>query len=308
MTRVEGHPVTEARHPGTLDLDELTTLEFVRLMNAEDARVAVAIAGEAEAIARAIDAIAERMAKGGRLIYLGAGTSGRLGVMDASECPATFGTRPGQVVGLIAGGDAALAGSVEDAEDDRDAGGTAIAGLDVGPSDSVVGVSASGRTPYAVGGLEEAARRGALVIAVTGTRSSPMCDLAAIAINPVVGPEIVAGSTRLKAGTAQKMVLNMLSTGVMVRLGKTYGNLMVDVSPTSAKLRDRAQRIVGEAVGVTTSDAGQLLREAGGDVKVAIVVGMTGATPEVARERLRASNGTVRLALGVGGSDQVSSR
>ena len=299
MTRIEGHPVTEARHPGTLDLDELTTLEFVRLMNAEDARVAVAIAGEAQAIARAIDAISERMAKGGRLVYLGAGTSGRLGVMDASECPATFGTTPGQVVGLIAGGAAALAGSVENAEDDVDAGQTAIAGLNVGPLDSVVGISASGRTPYVIGGLDEARRRGALVIALSGTRTSGIGDLASIAINPVVGPEILAGSTRLKAGTAQKMVLNMLSTGVMVRLGKTYGNLMVDVSPTNAKLRDRAQRIVEEAVGLPASEAERLLREAGGDVKVAIVVGMTGATPGLARERLRAARGTVRLALSV---------
>ena len=297
MTRAERHPVTEARHPGTFDLDELTTLEFVRLMNAEDARVAVAIAGEAEAIARAIDAIAERMARTGRLIYLGAGTSGRLGVLDASECPATFGTLPEQVVGVIAGGDVALAGSVEDAEDDDAAGAAAIRDLGVTEADAVVGISASGRTTYVLGGLEEARSRGAFVVAISGNRDSSIAEVAAVAISPVVGPEVLAGSTRLKAGTAQKMVLNMLSTGVMVRLGKTYGNLMVDVRPTSAKLRQRARRIVQEAVTADASDADRLLGEAGGNVKVAIVSGLAGVSAEIARERLSAAGGVVRLAL-----------
>jgi N-acetylmuramic acid 6-phosphate etherase len=297
MTRDEGHLVTEARHPGTQDLDERSTLELVRLMNAEDARIAVAIAGEAEAIASAIDAIAERMTGSGRLIYLGAGTSGRLGVLDASECPATFGTRPGQVVGVIAGGAAALAGSAEDAEDDEEGGTEAIRSLDVREKDSVVGISASGRTRYVLGGLREARERNALVIAISGTRDSPIGGLASVAIAPVVGPEILAGSTRLKAGTAQKMVLNMLSTGVMVRLGKTYGNLMVDVSTTNAKLRDRAQRIVEAAVGIGAKEAEELLRRTGGDVKVAIVAGLSGANPEIARQRLQESGGVVRLAL-----------
>jgi N-acetylmuramic acid 6-phosphate etherase len=308
MKRSEAHPETEARHPGTFDLDELTTLEFVRLMNAEDARVAVAIAGEAEAIARAIDGISERMAKGGRLIYLGAGTSGRLGVMDASECPATFGTGPDLVVGVLAGGEAAFAGSIEDAEDDEGAGTQAARDLAIGELDSVVGISASGRTRYVIGGLTESRRRGALIIAISGTRDSPIADLASVAISPVVGPEVLAGSTRLKAGTAQKMVLNMLSTGVMVRLGKTYGNLMVDVSPKNAKLRERARRIVEEAVGIPAGDAEVLLRRADGDVKVAIVAGLSGVEPSEARQRLRARGGVVRLALPTGGAATKNER
>jgi N-acetylmuramic acid 6-phosphate etherase len=297
MTSLEPHPVTEARHPGTGDLDELSTLEFVRVMNAEDQRVAVAIAGEAEAIARAIDAIAERMQSGGRLIYLGAGTSGRLGVLDAAECPATFGTRPDQVVALMAGGQAAFTGAAEDAEDDEAAGADGLSRLGVETVDSVVGISASGRTPFVLGALAEARRRDALVIGISGTRPSPVEELADVTIAPVVGPEILAGSTRLKAGTAQKMVLNMLSTGVMVRLGKTFGNLMVDVSPTNAKLRERARRIVQEALGVTAGEANRLLRASDGNVKVAILAGITGIAPVDAKDRLHAAGGVIRLAL-----------
>jgi N-acetylmuramic acid 6-phosphate etherase len=297
MSEHEPHPVTEARHPGTLDLDELSTVEFVRVMNAEDAMVAEAVAGETEMIAQAIDAVAERMRQGGRLIYVGAGTSGRLGVLDAAECPATFGTRPEMVVGVMAGGEAALTGSGEDAEDDDAAGIASIVRLSVGQADSVVGISASGRTLFVAGALGEARRRGALVVTVAGTRPSGIEQFADVTIAPVVGPEILAGSTRLKAGTAQKMVLNMLSTGVMVRLGKTFGNLMVDVSPTNVKLRDRARRIVGEAVGLPLPVAEKLLGDADGDVKVAIVAGLAGITPPAARERLRSAGGVIRKAL-----------
>lgn len=297
MTRVEPQAVTEARHPGTSDLDELSTLEFVRVMNGEDARVAVAIAGEAERIAGAIDAIAARMEQGGRLIYVGAGTSGRLGVLDAAECPATFGTPPAQVVAIMAGGSAALVGAAEDAEDDEADGRARVAGLAVGERDSVVGISASGTTRFVIGALAEARRRGALLIALVGTHASPIEDLADIAIAPVVGPEVLAGSTRLKAGTAQKMVLNMLSTGVMVRLGKTFGNLMVDVSPTNAKLRERARRIVQEALGIPAHDAERLLRDSAGDVKVAIVSGIAGLEPAEARTRLAATGGSIQAAL-----------
>ena len=297
MARMNPHSVTEARHPGTTDLDELSTLEFVRVMNAEDARIAVAIAGEAERIAQAIDAIAVRMEHGGRLIYVGAGTSGRLGVLDAAECPATFGTHPDQVRAIMAGGDAALMGSGEDAEDDQANGEARVAALAVVEHDSVVGISASGGTKFVLGALAEAGRRRALRVVLVGSPRSPMADIADIAIAPVVGPEILAGSTRLKAGSAQKMVLNMLSTGVMVRLGKTFGNLMVDVSPTNAKLRERARRIVQEAVGLPAPDADELLRVADGDVKVAIVAGLTGVDPVTARARLAATGGAIRAAL-----------
>ncbi len=290
-------PATEARHPGTVDIDELSTVDFVRTMNAEDARVPVALAGEVEAIAQAIDAIAERMRRGGRLIYVGAGTSGRLGVLDAAECPATFGSAPGQVVGVIAGGLPALTGAIEDAEDDEADGCRQVADLRVRPLDSVVGITASGSTPFVIGALREARGRGALVVSVAGNRPALAEEWADIRIAPIVGPEIITGSTRLKAGTAQKLVLNMLSTGVMVRLGKTFGNLMVDVSPTNAKLRERARRIVELATGVSADDARALLEATDGNVKVAIVSRLAGLTASDARRRLADTGGSVRAAL-----------
>jgi len=290
-------PSTEARNPATAHIDTLPTLEMVRLMNAEDARVAPAVAAELRAVAQAIDAIAARMQEGGRLIYVGAGTSGRLGVLDASECPPTFSTPPEQVVGVIAGGAHALTHAVEGAEDDRQAGEDAMAALGVTARDSVVGIAASGRTPYVLGAMAEARRRGALVISLACAHPSSMAEAADIAIAPVTGPEVITGSTRLKAGTAQKMVLNMLSTGVMIRLGKTYGNLMVDVQPTNRKLQARARRIVAEACGVTDEEAEALMQAAGGDVKVAIVARLAGITPEAARARLAAAGGAVRRAL-----------
>jgi N-acetylmuramic acid 6-phosphate etherase len=290
-------PTTEGRHPGTADLDEFSTIELVRLMNAEDARVAVAVAAELPSISAAIDGIAARMRRGGRLVYVGAGTSGRLGILDASECQGTFNTAPGQVAAIIAGGPGAVTGAVEDAEDDEPGGTAAMVDCNIAEADSVVGVTASGRTPFVIGALAEARRRGALIIALAANQPTPLAALADVSIAPMVGPEILTGSTRLKAGTAQKMVLNMLSTCVMVRLGKTFGNLMVDVRPTNAKLRERARRMVEEATGRTGEDAQALLDATGGDVKVAVVASLSGLSPVSARAALEDAGGVVRLAL-----------
>jgi N-acetylmuramic acid 6-phosphate etherase len=266
-------------------------------MSAQDAQVAAAVAAEAEAIARAIDAIAWQMQSGGRLIYIGAGTSGRLGALDAAECPPTFNTPPALVTALIAGGEQALYRSVEDAEDDAEAGAQAITGIDVSANDSVIGLAASGGTPYVMGGMIEAKRRGALVISLACNRPSPMESLAQISIAPLPGPEVLAGSTRLKAGTAQKMVLNMISTGVMIRLGKTFGNLMVEVQPANTKLRARAVRSVAEACELSTAEAEAVLAMCNGEVKTAIVAMLTAVSPAEARRRLARANGFVRQAL-----------
>jgi N-acetylmuramic acid 6-phosphate etherase len=294
-------PLTEARNIATAQIDLAPTIELARLINAEDARVPAAVAAELPAIAAAIDRIAERMRAGGRLIYIGAGTSGRLGVLDASECPPTYSTEPGQVVGLIAGGRQALIQAVEGAEDDPAAGARDVAALNVAASDTVVGIAASGETPYVLGGMAEARARGALVVSVACNRPSSLEQHADIAIAPLVGPEVVTGSTRMKAGTAQKLVLNMLSTGVMIRLGKTFGNLMVDVQPTNNKLRRRARRIVQEACGVGREAAEQALRESNGDVKVAIVATLAGIDPSAARQRLAVAQGVVGRALVLAG-------
>jgi N-acetylmuramic acid 6-phosphate etherase len=293
--------ITEARNPATENIDLLPSLEMVRLMNAEDTLVAQAVAAVLPQVARAIDAIAERMRGGGRLIYLGAGTSGRLGVLDASECLPTFNIPPDLVVGVIAGGNRALTQSIENAEDDLDAGEKDVAALDVSAHDSVVGVAASGQTPYTLSGMGEARRRGALVVSVACNHPSPMAALADLSIAPITGPEVISGSTRLKAGTAQKMVLNMLSTGVMVRLGKTYGNLMVDVQPTNAKLRERARRIVEQVCGLTPEEAAVQLEICGGEVKVAIVSSLAKVSPGEARHRLVETTGSVRKAISLEG-------
>jgi N-acetylmuramic acid 6-phosphate etherase len=290
--------LTEERNPLTTNIDTLPTLAMLTLINDEDQKVALAVRDELPNIAAAVDAISERMQRGGRLIYIGAGTSGRLGVLDASECPPTFGTPPELVVGLIAGGDVALTDAIEGAEDDRIGGARVTAELDVSENDSVVSIAASGRTPYAMGGLEEAKKRGALTVSIACNRPSPLEELAEIAIAPIVGPEVVSGSTRLKAGTAQKMVLNMISTGVMIRLGKTYSNLMVDVQPTNVKLRQRARRIVAEAAGLSLEQATRILQDCDGEVKTAIVAVLANVSPEVARQRLRATGGFVRKAIG----------
>jgi len=293
---------TESRNPATMDIDVVTTVEMVRLMNVQDRRVAEAVAVELPQVAAAIDAIAARMAKGGRLIYVGAGSSGRLGILDAAECPPTFSTRPEMVVGLIAGGEIAITHAVEGAEDDAAAGAREIAAMNVSQYDSVVGIAASGRTPYVLGSMEQARQCGALVIGLVGNRATAVEKMADITIAPVVGPEVLTGSTRLKASTAQKMVLNMLSTGVMIRLGKTFSNLMVDVQATNVKLRARAQRIVALATESTNrriseKEAGVLLEQCNGEVKTAIVSTLAELSPEQARQRLATAGGIVRRAL-----------
>jgi N-acetylmuramic acid 6-phosphate etherase len=279
------------------DLDLRPTLEMVALMHAEDRRMLAAVRSTLPVVAQVVDAVAERMRRGGRLIYLGTGTSGRLGVLDAAECSPTFNAPLGQVIGVIAGGNHALTSSVEGAEDDADAGRQAIADLDVKECDSVVGIAASGRTPYVVGGLEEAHRRGALTVALTCNLPAPLAEQADYVLAPLVGPEVVTGSTRLKAGTAQKLTLNMLSTAVMVRLGKTYGNLMVDVRVQNAKLRARARRIVAQACQIDDRAAEAALAHSDGDVKVAIVSHLAGCSPQAARDRLARAGGVVRAAL-----------
>ena len=275
----------------------MVTEELVELMNREDSTVALALKSELPHIAAAINAISERMRRGGRLIYVGAGTSGRLGVLDASECPPTYSTPSELVVGLIAGGPGALTRSIEGAEDDQQAGRQAMLDLKITEQDSLVGIAASGSTPYVVGAIQVARSRGALTISLTCSLPARLAELADIAIAPLVGPEIVTGSTRLKAGTAQKLVLNMLSTGVMIRLGKTYGNLMVDVQPTNAKLRTRAIRIVREICNVDEPTAEAALQASQGQVKVAVLMLMLKLEPEQARERLEQAGGVVRRAL-----------
>jgi len=289
--------LTETRNPATNNIDLLSTLEMVQAMNAEDAKVAAAVESELANIAQAIDAIAERMRTGGRLIYLGAGTSGRLGVLDAVESVPTFSISDGVVIGVIAGGVNTIVRPGENAEDDTGAGVRDIEALNVTPADSLVGIAASGQTPYTLSGMAEAKRLGALVISVACNHPSPMAALADISIAPITGPEVLSGSTRLKAGTAQKMVLNMLSTGVMIRLGKTFGNLMVDVQATNAKLRERARRIVAQACNLIPEEAASHLEFCGGEVKVAIVSKLANISPEEARDRLAKADGFVRLAV-----------
>jgi N-acetylmuramic acid 6-phosphate etherase len=288
---------TEAWDPEGADLDLRSTRELVELMNAQDATVPAAVAGAAGAIAAAIDAIAARLQSGGRLVYVGAGTSGRLAVVDAAECESTFSTPPGLVTALIAGGAASAATAQEHAEDDADEGERELQLLGLGPNDAVVGLSASGRTPYVVGALSEAARAGALTVAVVSVGGSELGRLAEHEITVVVGAEVISGSTRLKAGTAQKLVLNMISTITMVRLGKTYGNLMVDVVATNEKLRARVRRIVATATGEPDEQVDAALDAAGGDARVAIVSLLARVDAETARARLAAAGGVVRKAV-----------
>jgi N-acetylmuramic acid 6-phosphate etherase len=288
---------TEARNPAGADLDLRDTEDLVRLMAAEEAAVPAAVAASASAVAEAIDAIAERMRRGGRLVYAGAGTSGRLAALDAAECESTFSTAPGQVIALLAGGVTGTPAQQEAAEDDAEAGRRELEALEVGPLDSVVGVSASGRTPYVVGVLETARAVGALTVCIVSMEGSELAGVANHEIAVPVGPEVIAGSTRLKAGTAQKLVLTTLSTIVMVRLGKTYGDLMVDVDATNEKLHARVQRIVREATGADPQQVEDALLAAGGDAKVAIVSILAGVDTETARDRLAAGGGAVRAAL-----------
>ncbi|MFD0273148.1 N-acetylmuramic acid 6-phosphate etherase [Kitasatospora sp. NPDC127111] len=278
-------------------IDRLPTLDLLRLMNAEDRTVAEVVGGRLAAIAVVVDAVAERMERGGRLVYAGAGTAGRLGVLDASECPPTFATAPGQVVALIAGGPPALVSAVEGAEDRSELAVADLAALALTPADSVVGVSASGRTPYTVAAVRQARAAGALTVGLACARGSALVAAAELGIEVEVGAEVVAGSTRLKAGTAQKLVLNLISTAVMVRLGKTYGNLMVDVRAGNEKLRARARRIVAEATGADEVTVRSALAATGGRAKDAILVVLAGVDAPTAERLLAASAGRLREAL-----------
>ena len=289
---------TESSNPATSDLDRLSTLELVQRMNAEDGGVARAVQAGLPTIAEAIDAIAVKMRQGGRLIFMGAGTSGRLGVLDAAECPPTFGVAPERVIGLLAGGQGAFQRPDESAEDDPGMGEEDLRRIGLEAADCVVGISASGRAPYVLGGLGFARRIGCLTVAVACSRPAAVSQEAEISILAPVGPEVLSGSTRLKAGTAQKMILNMLSTGVMVHLGKTYGNLMVDVKPTNQKLRARAVRILQQVAGIDEKRAEELLSACGGEVKTAIVAERLDCTPQAARLALELAGGMVRQALG----------
>ncbi|CAL9481153.1 N-acetylmuramic acid 6-phosphate etherase [Streptomyces pilosus] len=288
---------TEAHRPELADVDRLPTLDIARLMNGEDAVVAGAVAEQVPAIAAAVDAVAERMARGGRLVYAGAGTAGRLGVLDASECPPTFNTDPDRVVGLIAGGPAAMVTSVEGAEDSEELAAADLAALELTADDTVVGISASGRTPYAIGAVTYARGRGALTVGLSCNRGSALAAAADHGIEVVVGPEFLTGSTRLKAGTAQKLVLNMLSTITMIRLGKTYGNLMVDVRASNEKLRARSRRIVAQATGADDDAVERALAATDGEVKPAILVLLTGVDGPTAARLLTESGGHLRAAL-----------
>jgi N-acetylmuramic acid 6-phosphate etherase len=287
---------TETVDPAGSRLDRMSTLELATAMNAGDSGVPAAVARHLGEIAVVVEAVASALDSGGRLLYVGAGTAGRLGVLDASECPPTFDTEPWQVQGHIAGGRDALVDSIEGAEDDAAAGAALVAELHVGPGDVLVGISASGRTPYAVGAVEAARLAGATTVGLACSANSAIGRAAEHPIEVVTGPEFVTGSTRLRAGTAQKLVLNMISTLSMVRIGKTLGNLMVDVRPTNAKLRARAVRIVSLATGKPEEVAADLLEGAGG-VKPAIVTGLTGLGPETARDELSAAGGRVRDVL-----------
>ena len=290
-------PPTEQRNPLSTELDQLSTLEMLRLMNRLDATIPAVIAEVLPQIAQTVDQISATLAAGGRLFYQGAGTSGRLAVLDAVELIPTFSAPAGMVVGLLAGGSAALLRSVEGAEDDAALGHSDLVTQNFSAQDMLVGVAASGRTPYVLGGLGYANELGAPTAVVVCNPASPMAAVAGVAIEVVTGPEVLTGSTRLRAGTATKLVLNMLSTGAMVKLGKVYGNLMVDVQPTNAKLRQRAIRIVTEITGVETLAAETLLQAAGWQVKTAVVMGLAGLDAPTAHQRLQQSQGHVRAAL-----------
>jgi N-acetylmuramic acid 6-phosphate etherase len=296
MTKFE-QLLTEARNPESESIDQLPTLEMLEVINAADRSVPEAVHAELRQIALAVDAIASHLRQGGRLFYQGAGTSGRLGVLDASECPPTFNVDSGKVVGVIAGGERALRSSVELAEDDPQQGARDLEARDFQVKDVLVGIAASGRTPYVLGGVEYADSLGALTIGISCVPQSDLARCVKIAITPAVGPEVITGSTRMRAGTATKLVLNMLSTGVMVRLGLVYGNLMVNVQPTNEKLKDRATRIIAAATQVSESEAAKLLEQAGA-VRVAIVMQKRGVDRGEAVRLLELADGQLRVALG----------
>jgi N-acetylmuramic acid 6-phosphate etherase len=289
--------VTEQSNPASRGIDSLSTEDMLRVINGEDRKVAEAVGAEIPSIARAVDAIVSAMHDGGRLFYIGAGTSGRLGVLDASECPPTFSVSPDLVQGIIAGGEPALSRATETTEDDPAIGVRDLRARGFSARDVLVGIAASGRTPYVLGAVAEARQMGAVTVGISCTPGSELSQSVDIAITPVVGPEIIAGSTRLKSGTAQKLVLNMLSTGAFIRLGYVYGNLMVNVQPKNTKLVDRARRIVAQATGVSYERAGQALEEAGNSVRTAILMAGTGVDRSEAERRLAAAGGNISRAL-----------
>lgn len=288
---------TEARNPASEDLDELSPRAIVELINAEDARIAEAVGQEAVTIAKAVEVIAHRLAHGGRLIYIGAGTSGRLGVLDAAECPPTFNSDPAQVVGIIAGGPKAMLKAVEGAEDSTVLAKEDLRNIDLCSQDVVVGIATSGRTPYVLGGLDYARSQGAYAIGISCNRDGAIASRADLSIAPVVGPEVVSGSTRMKAGTATKMVLNTLTTGAMVLIGKTYGNLMVDLQATNTKLTERTKRILCDLTDLAPEQAAELLKQCDGELKTAIVAQRLGRSPIAARKQLMSATGHLRKAL-----------
>ncbi len=291
------HLTTEQRHPESTSIDSESAVEIVELMNREDVQVCEAVRKVKDSIARTIDQVTLCLRNHGRLIYLGAGTSGRLGVLDASECPPTFSTPPEWVVGIIAGGDRALRTAVEGAEDDRNGATDALKQMNCGPQDVVVGIASSGRTPYVLGGLEMARECGATTVGITCNAASPLEAHADWVIAPVVGPEIVSGSTRLKAGTATKMILNMITTGAMIRLGKTYGNLMVDLTATNEKLRQRSRMLVKTLTQQTEEEVERVLSLCDGEVKTAVVAIQSQLSPDEARQHLARCGGHLRRAL-----------
>lgn len=289
--------VSETRNPRNADIDLLPSSDLVARINSEDKLVARAVEKELPAIAKAVDHIEAAIRAGGRLIYIGAGTSGRLGVLDASECPPTFSVPPEMVLGIIAGGDHALRHAVEGAEDDREQGAQDLRAVKLTDQDVVVGIAVSGRTPYVVGALEFARQAGAVTVALTCNPASELSEIADVNIAPVVGPEVLTGSTRLKSGTAQKLVLNMLSTASMIRIGKTYENYMVDLSVSNQKLKTRAIAILCDIAGLNIDGAEKLLVESGQDLKCAILMSCTGLDRDSAQARLDASNGILRQAI-----------
>jgi N-acetylmuramic acid 6-phosphate etherase len=297
LPRERGHLLTERRHPGSIDLDRMSTRQILELMHAEDRAAAEAVGAALDQVERAAALVLGRLRDGGRLLYVGAGTSGRLGVLDAAECPPTFGTPPGQVVGILAGGPEALVRAREGAEDDAAAGAAAVRDAGVAGRDAVVGLAAGGTTPFVAGALAEARAAGAATALVTCVPDPPLGPLADVTVAVLVGPEILTGSTRLKAGTATKLVLNMLTTSAMVGLGKVYGNLMVDLQVTADKLEDRGRRILRDLLGVTYDEAGELLRRAEGSVKAALVMGRRGVGRAAALELIAARGGFVRELL-----------
>lgn len=301
------HLVSEGRNPDTMDIDLLSSLEIVEKLNQQDQQVPTAIAKELPNISSAVDKISYAFLQGGRLIYLGAGTSGRLGVLDASECPPTFGVSDQMVIGLIAGGKEAMFKAQEGAEDNKLLGKEDLSGITLTEKDVVVGIAASGRTPYVIGGLEYANEVGAYSIALSCNPSSPIAKCARLAISPVVGPEALTGSTRLKSGTAQKLVLNMLSTASMIRIGKSYQNLMVDVKASNEKLIARAVRIVVQATDCLKEEAREKLEQTHYDVKLAILMLLTGSDLNTAQKQLSNQQGFLRRAVEISQAEESES-